>query len=155
MQKVYCRNDYIQKIVRMLTQSDVKQINVSGLFGVGKLLISGAAIKYVLDRNYYPDGAIQIEQSSVPLTIQIADSLGISATNEDDLIASIKTMHLIILVETKKGCAENTCWLQPLQKVLMQTENIKAVIVWQKRHKCKDSSDQKIFKPLNTKMNMI
>ena len=63
LQKVYCRNDYIQKIVSLLTLGDVNQINVSGLSGVGKLLISGAAIKYVLDRNYYPDGAIEIEQS--------------------------------------------------------------------------------------------
>ena len=67
----------------MLTQSDTKQINVSGAKGVGKLLIAGAAIKYVNERNFFADGAIQIDESSVPLRIQIAEVLGVEASSED------------------------------------------------------------------------
>ena len=56
------RNLEIQKCISMLTNEKYERlVLLQGLDGMGKMAIAKYAVKYCLDRNYYKDGAFQIE----------------------------------------------------------------------------------------------
>lgn len=59
--QVYFRNEYIQKIVSLLTTGNQKMIEVTGKAGVGKRSIVYAAAGYLIERNFFLDGVFLLK----------------------------------------------------------------------------------------------
>jgi len=84
---------------------DTRLIQIKGEHGVGKSAIGGHAIKYCLERNFFEDGAYQIDMDQrntcegfVSLLYQ---AMRLEPDSLDDLIEIIQQSHIVLFL---RGC---------------------------------------------------
>ena len=135
---MFGRHLELHEIIKFLTGFERKEeriLNLNGIYGVGCSTIARYAIKYVMNRHFFEDGAFYVDgsnkYSSSELLVGIGKSLQLVTNDKQDIVDMIRKFKILLLIDNSSLVIGND--FENLKDLLFflieSTEHLKILLI--------------------------